>query len=253
MRPLILITNDDSINAPGIHHLARCAQAFGDVIVAAPENPHSGQSSAISVNTALRISEKHSDSDIRLFTVNGTPVDCVKLALNAIVPRRPDFIFSGINHGSNSGNAIIYSGTMGAVIEGCTVGIPSVGFSLLSHAMNADFTLSTDLVNQAIAAVIENSLPDGIALNINIPANVTPKGFKVCRAAQGHWSEEYKRYLDPMGSPFYWLTGRFVNEEPDATDTDEYWLAQSYASVVPVAPDQTALSAFPAITSILPH
>lgn len=247
MRPLILITNDDSVDAPGIHHLADCVKDMGDVIIAAPAEPHSGQSSALTVGAPLRIRELPGREGARVFTVTGTPVDCVKLALHAIVPRKPDILLSGINHGSNSGTAITYSGTMGAVLEACMEDIPAVGFSLLHHSMKADFSLSTGFVRSISANVLEHGLPSGICLNVNIPAKVTPEGVRVCRAAKGHWSEEYRRYLDPQGNPFYWLTGRFVNTEPDSTDTDEYWLSRRYISVVPVTPDQSHI---PSIKSL---
>lgn len=240
-RPLILITNDDSINAPGIHHLAECVRSMGDVFIVAPAHPHSGQSAAMTVGAPLRISELPSYKEgIRIFTVNGTPVDCVKLALHAIVPRRPDVVFAGINHGSNSGVNVTYSGTMGAVLEGCIEGIPSVGFSLTHHSMKADFSLSTAFVAAIAGKVIEQGLPEGICLNVNIPARVMPEGIRVCRSAHGKWVDSYQRFLDPQGIPFYWLTGKFVNFEPDATDTDEYWLQRRYISVVPVSCDITA-------------
>ena len=167
----------------------------------------------------------------------------MKLALHAIVPRKPDFLFSGVNHGSNSGNSITYSGTMGAVLEGCMQGIPSVGFSLLHHSLKADFTLSAPFVRSIAQKVVEKGLPVGVCLNVNIPAKVVPEGVRVCRAAKGYWTEEYRRYLDPAGRPFYLLTGHFVNIEPDADDTDEYWLARRHVSVVPVTPDQSCVSA----------
>lgn len=243
-RPLILITNDDSIEAPGIHHLADCVHSLGDVYIVAPAHPHSGQSAALTVNAPLRIKELPSEKDgIRLFTVDGTPVDCIKLALHTIVPRKPDVVFSGINHGSNSAVNVTYSGTMGAVIEACMQGIPAVGFSLLHHSMKADFTLSTAFVANIAADVLANGLPAGICLNVNIPARVIPEGIKVCRAAHGHWSDEYQRYIDPHGVPFYWLTGRFINDEPDAEDTDEYWLRCRFVSIVPTLVDQSALDA----------
>jgi len=243
-RPLILITNDDSINAPGVHHLADCVRSMGDVYVVAPAHPHSGQSAAMTVGSPLRIEEVPSDRDgVRLFTVNGTPVDCVKLALYAIVPRRPDIVLAGINHGSNSGVNVTYSGTMGAVLEGCIEGIPSVGFSLLHHSLKADFTMSTAFVAKITAEVLANGLPDGICLNVNIPARVMPEGIRVCRAARGKWVDGYKRYLDPQGVPFYWLTGKFINFEPEADDTDEYWLQRRYVTVVPVNSDQSAREA----------
>lgn len=241
-RPLILISNDDSINAPGLHSLVDCVSALGDIIVVAPEQPHSGMSSAFTVNEALRITSRPDYNGARMFTVNGTPVDCVKLGLYAVVPRKPDLMLAGVNHGSNSGTSIIYSGTMGAVLEGCMEGIPSVGFSLLHHSMKADFSLSAPMVTAIAEKVLEEGLPKGVCLNVNIPAKVVPAGVKVCRAARGHWSDGYSRYLDPHGNPFYWLKGRFVNEDIDATDTDEYWLERNYISVVPVSPDMTHAS-----------
>ncbi|MDE6693742.1 MAG: 5'/3'-nucleotidase SurE [Muribaculaceae bacterium] len=235
-RPLILITNDDGIHAKGLFHLIHCAKEFGDVYVVAPDTPQSGKSSAITVEAPLRITA-HPDIDTaKVYSVSGTPVDCVKLALHAITPRKPDMLLSGINHGSNSGVSVIYSGTMGAVMEGCIVGIPSIGFSLLHHSLTADFSLSDSFVKDIIAKALQHPLPEGICLNVNIPALVVPEGVRACRAAKGYWTEEYREYFTPSDSPFYWLTGRFVNTEPQATDTDEYWLDRKYISVVPVAP-----------------
>lgn len=250
MRPLILISNDDGVHAKGLMCLAECVKDMADIIIVAPDTPQSGKSSAITVGQPLRITAHPDSCGARVFSVSGTPVDCVKLGLHAIVPRKPDLVLAGINHGSNSGTAVTYSGTMGAVLEGCMVGIPSVGFSLLHHSLKADFSFSIDYVKKIAATVLLEGLPSRICLNVNIPALVVPNGVRVCRAAQGHWSEEYMRYTDPSGDPFYWLTGRFVNGEPDATDTDEYWLGKNYISVVPVSPDQTVLSAIPAFAKI---
>lgn len=243
----ILITNDDSINAPGLRALVDCAVGFGDVTVVAPERPQSGQSSAITVGQPLRIKRVEDYNGARMFTVGGTPVDCVKLALHTRVAGKPDLLLSGINHGSNSGNSIVYSGTMGAVLEGCMNGIPSVGFSLLHHSLAADFSLSQTFVTDIIGRVIKNGLPSGIALNVNIPAKMVPRGVRVCRAANGYWTEEYAEYTDPFGKPFYMLTGRFVNEEPECNDTDEFYLSEGYVSVVPVSPDMTARTAIPTL------
>lgn len=252
LRPIILITNDDSIEAPGIHHLARCVRTLGDVYVVAPRQPQSGQAAALTVGSPLRITELPQEEEgIRMFTVNGTPVDCVKLALHAIVPRKPDLVLSGINHGSNANVNVTYSGTMGAVLEGCLEGIPSIGFSLMHHSLKADFSMCTAFVASITAKVLEKGLPKGICLNVNIPARVLPEGIRVCRACKGRWTDGYKRYLDPQGTPFYWLTGKFINEEPDATDTDEYWLQRNYISVVPVSADRSALPEIRPITTLL--
>lgn len=247
-RKLILVTNDDSIAAPGLLRLVDCLPQDADIIVVAPAEPQSGQSSAISVGKPLRIASRPDYRGARMFTVTGTPVDCVKLAMSAIVPRRPDLVLAGINHGSNSGCNVIYSGTMGAVLEGCTLGITSCGFSLLHHAMDADFGPSMPLVADMVASLLAEPLPQGVCLNVNIPRGVTPEGVRVCRAARGYWTDEYQRYVDPQGNPFYWLTGRFVNAEPEAVDTDEYWLGRGFMSVVPVACDMTAADSVPQLS-----
>lgn len=241
-RPLILVTNDDSIAAPGLLRLVDCLPQDADIVVVAPAEQHSGQSSAITVGRPLFIRSHDDYRGARMFSIGGTPVDCVKLAMSAIVPRRPSLVLAGINHGSNSGCNVIYSGTMGAVLEGCTYGITSCGFSILNHSLDADFSATMPYIKEIVADILAEPLPAGICLNVNMPAREAPRGVRACRAARGHWTDEYDRYTDPMGNPFFWLTGRFVNEEPEAADTDEYWLSHNYISVVPVSGDMTAMS-----------
>lgn len=240
VRPLILLTNDDSINAPGIHRLIDCLPQGVDIMVVAPELPQSGMSSAITVNSPLRIKSLPDYGAARMFSVSGTPVDCIKMAMHTIVPRRPALVLSGINHGSNAGCNVIYSGTMGAVLEGCTLGIPSCGFSLLSHSWDADFAPSMPFISSMVEKLLAGGLPEGVCLNVNIPARCNPLGAKVCRAAKSYWTDEYERFVDPSGNPFYMLTGRFVNREPDCNDTDEYWLKEKYISIVPTISDMSA-------------
>ena len=240
-RPLILITNDDGLGARGLEHLTRIAVTLGDVVVVAPATPQSGKSSAITVNTPLYIEEHPAIDGAQVFTVSGTPVDCVKLAMYAVLDRRPDLILSGINHGSNAAVNNIYSGTMGATMEGCILGIPSIGYSLLSHSPNADFDPLTPFVREITAKVIREGLPEGICLNVNFPKECTPLGMKVVRAAKSRWTEEYATYTTPHGTPFYWLTGKLHNEQPDDPATDEYWLKRQYGTIVPIRPDQTAV------------
>lgn len=248
-RPLIFISNDDGVKAPGLHTLIDTVSTIGDVIAVAPAEPRSGQSSAITVDAPLRISECSSRKGVAIYSVSGTPVDCVKLGLHTLfTDRRPDIMLSGINHGSNSGNSVIYSGTMGAAMEAAMVGIPSVGFSLLHHSIAADFSHALPYISQITRVVLERGLPQGLCLNVNFPAQCEILGLKVVRAAKGHWTEEYKEYSDPQGKPFYWLTGKFVNAEPENPETDEYWLDRQYASVVPVRLDQSAADAIPAIS-----
>ena len=250
-KPLILVTNDDGVHAPGLHHLINCVNEIGHVVAVAPDGPRSGQSSAITVDMPLRITRHTAYDHAEVYSVSGTPVDCVKLAMHAILPSTPHIIISGINHGSNSGNSIIYSGTMGAVMEGCMLSIPAVGFSLLHHSIAADFSHTTPFVKEIVQRVIQHGLPQQVCLNVNIPAKCQPKGIKICQAAPGRWTEEYADYIDPQGRKFYMLTGKYVNTDPDNPAYDNYWLDREYVSVVPVRPDQTCPSALPDITRLL--
>lgn len=241
----ILICNDDGIQSKGIHELVDLVHDLGDIYVVAPDGARSAQSSAMTVNAALRITEHEPYNGARMFSVNGTPVDCVKLAMHRVLPARPDLMLSGINHGSNAGNSIIYSGTLGAAFEACMQGIPSIGYSLLSHAADADFSECRVYIRDITRKVIAHGLPADVCLNVNFPARTAIKGLRVCRAARSHWTEEYAEYQDPHGKPFYWLTGKLINDEPDSTDTDLYWLSQQYATIVPATPEQTALATIP--------
>ncbi len=250
-RPIIFISNDDGVHAKGLHHLVACVKDLGEVYVVAPAQPQSGKSSAISVETPLFIETHPEYTDAHYFSVTGTPVDCVKLAMHHILPSHPAVMLSGINHGSNAGNSVIYSGTMGAVMEACMVGIPAIGYSLLHHSIAADFSECDPFIRKITAAVLADGLPHGVCLNVNFPAKVKIEGLKVVRAADSHWTEEYKDYTTPHGKPFFWLTGKLINDEPDNPDTDLYWLDRNYASVVPCHPDQSDIEAIPVLKSML--
>lgn len=251
MRPLILISNDDGVEAPGIHYLAQWVKELGDVYIIAPSVPQSGKSASMTFNEPLRITRHEDFEGCKVFSIDGTPVDCVKLGLHKVVPRKPDLLLSGINHGSNAACNCIYSGTMGAVFEGSMAGIPSIGFSLMHHAMEADFSECERFVKQISSDVLAKGLPHDIALNVNFPAGVKLQGLKVVRAARSHWTEDYKEYLDPSGKPFYWLSGTQINEEPDNPETDLYWIDRNYATAVPVAAEQSVPSAISSINEML--
>lgn len=249
-RPLILVSNDDGIEAPGLKILVDCVKDIGDVIVVAPALPQSGQSSAMTVNSPLRIKEHPEYNGAKMYSVSGTPVDCIKLSMNRIVPRRPSLVLSGINHGTNAGNNVLYSGTMGAAMEGAMVGIPSAGYSLLSHSMNADFSHTMKWITLITEDLLKNGMPYRTCLNVNFPLDEV-RGLKVVRAALSHWTEEYVEYKDPHGKPFYWLTDEIINEEPGDEGTDLYWLEKGYASVVPTRVEQSATEIFYDIKSRL--
>lgn len=244
-KPLILVVNDDGISANGIRNLIRIMNDFGDVIVVAPNKPQSGKSHAITIESTIRCDRVIiDDGPQKEYACSGTPVDCVKLALNQILKRKPDLCVSGINHGSNSSINVIYSGTMSAAVEGALEKIPSIGFSLLDYDPNADFTESEPYIRKIVKKVINHGLNQGVCLNVNIPKSIKEKplrGIKVCRQANANWEEEFDSRTDPKGRVYYWLTGKFVNYDK-GNDTDESALADHYISVVPVKFDLTAHS-----------
>lgn len=241
-KPLILVCNDDGITAPGIRNLIGVMNQLGDVVVVAPDGPQSGMGHAITINGILRCDEIHIDhGSQKEFSCSGTPVDCVKLAVNVVLDRKPDLIVSGINHGSNSSINVIYSGTMSAAVEGCLEGIPSIGFSLCDYSWEANFEPALPYIKQIAEKVLKQGLPNGVCLNVNIPKykGQSYKGIKNCRQCKGNWEEEFDNRTDPRGRSYYWLTGKFVNYD-DSDQTDEWALENYYISVVPVKSDLTA-------------
>lgn len=238
-RPLILVTNDDGVNAKGIKALTEMVRPFGDVVVVAPNQSFSGMSHAITVKNPLYFNKIHEEQGLIIYKSNGTPVDCVKLAINKVLDRKPDICVSGINHGSNSSVSSHYSGTVGAAREGVINGIASIAFSLLSYEPDADFSSCISVFKPVFMSVLKNGMPRGTLLNINAPDMKDLKGTKVCRQAHGRWIEEFMEHEDPRGRKYYWLTGHFENYEPDAADTDEYVMKEGYASVVPIKIDTT--------------
>ncbi len=232
-RPLILVTNDDGVDARGIKQLTEVMRFFGDVVVVAPEGPRSGMSAAITVDKPLRVKKLKEEEGYTKYQCNGTPVDCVKLAFNQLLDRYPDFVVSGINHGANSSISVMYSGTMGAVIEGCLHGVPSIGFSLCDYDPEPDFAKAKIYVARVFQQVAENGLTPFVCLNVNFPKGEI-RGIKVSRQTAGKWVEEYDKRTDPHSRDCFWLSGHFKNFEPDIEGTDLYALENHYVSVVPV-------------------
>ena len=243
---LILVSNDDGVEANGLKTLIEVASRFGKVVVVAPAEAMSGMSHAITIKSPLRAKRLQKNSSHEIYSCQGTPVDCVKLAVNQLLHgRMPDLVLSGINHGSNSSSSVVYSGTMAVAMEGCINQIPSIGFSLLSYDPDADFSTAGRIAEKVIENVINNGLPNGVCLNVNVPdvPYEEVKGIKVCRQAKGLWKEEFVKRVDPHQAEYYWLTGYYLNLEEDSDDTDEYALAHNYASVVPIKIDMTAYNA----------
>ena len=253
-KPLILVVNDDGISAPGIRKLTRIMNDFGEVVVVAPEGPQSGMGHAITINATLRCDKVTIDDGTQTeYSVSGTPVDCVKLAVNQILDRKPNLCVSGINHGSNSSINVIYSGTMSAAVEGALEGIPSIGFSLLDFSHDADFSEGEQYIRKITKSVLEHGLPEGVCLNVNIPKskeNEKIKGIRICRQAKANWEEEFDERKDPNGRTYYWLTGKFVNYDK-GDDTDERALENHFVSVVPVQYDVTAHHAISVLNNII--
>jgi len=248
-RPLILITNDDGITSPGIAALVEAIKELGDIIVVAPDKPQSGVGHAITINSTLRINKTNIHGVSEEYSTSGTPVDCVKLALNKILSRKPDLCVSGINHGSNISINVIYSGTMSAAIEGAIDGMPSVGFSLMDYSINADFVASKEIAKMICLNILNHGLPKDICLNVNIPPLKLSeiKGIKVCRQARASWIEKFDERKDPSGHSYYWLTGEFINFEDGKNDTDVWAVKNNFVSVVPVQFDMTGHSAISGI------
>ena len=241
LRPLILIANDDGYRSGGLQALIEAARPYGDLLVVAPLEAQSGMSHAITVKVPIRVEKYVEEPGYNLYVCTGTPVDCVKIALNRLVDRHPALLLTGVNHGANSSASVLYSGTMAAAIEGCMYHIPAVGFSFLDHSQNAVFTPYIYNVQTIIEKVLKNGLRRGTCLNVNIPKIPVDsiKGIRVCRQARGYWIEEFVHRIDPNKREYYWLTGDFFNEEPDSEDTDEWALKNNYISVVPVQIDMT--------------
>jgi 5''/3''-nucleotidase SurE len=238
-KPLIFITNDDGVQAKGINELIDVVRPLGEIVVVAPDGARSGMSGAITSINPIRLNLIKQENDLTVYSCSGTPVDCVKLGVSQVLKRRPDLILSGINHGSNAGVCVIYSGTVGATLEGCILGIPSLAVSLTDHDHNADFSEAVKYAKYVAELVLEEGLPQNTCLNLNVPNIPQVKGLKVATQTKGFWDKEFLEAKDPTGKPVYWLTGAFFNEDPNNMENDEWALSQGYASVVPLKVDMT--------------
>ena len=239
-KPLILITNDDGIQAKGIRSLIDAIRPLGDIVVLAPDGVRSGMSSAITAYVPLRLSIAHVEEGLIEYACTGTPVDCIKLAMNEILDRRPDLIISGINHGSNSAVCVIYSGTMGAALEGSIFGIPSFGISLAGSYPHENFAKAAHYAHIIAAQILTEGLPPRICLNVNVPDLPEIKGMKICSQTEGQWTGEFVKTQDPAGKDIYWLTGSFHNAQPHDATTDEWALNNGYVAIVPCTVDMTS-------------
>ena len=238
-RPLILISNDDGYEAKGINELITMVRDMGDVIVCAPDGPRSGQACAFSATIPLMLTLRIQEAGVEVWSCNGTPVDCVKMALANICDRKPDLVIGGINHGDNASVNTHYSGTMGVTMEGCMKYIPSVAFSLCDYRADADFRPLTSYIRKITRQVLLEGLPMGVCLNVNFPLAEAFKGVKICRMSRGSWYNETSRFHHPRGYDYWWMVGHYHNDEPEATDTDRWALDNGYVAITPTRIDVT--------------
>ncbi len=238
--PVILVTNDDGITAPGIRNLVEAVKDLGKVVVVAPDKPQSGMGHAITIGQPLRLNAVNEFEGIEAYQCTGTPVDCVKLAVDKILHRKPDLCLSGINHGANHSINVIYSGTMSAAVEAAIESIPSIGFSLLDYSIEANFEPAKKYARFLVEQMLSHKLDKHTVLNVNIPAVADEliQGIKICRQAYAKYEEDFLERSDPNGRKYYWLTGQFVNFD-EGKDTDVWALENNYVSVVPVQFDLT--------------
>ncbi|PHX91431.1 MAG: 5'/3'-nucleotidase SurE [Flavobacteriales bacterium] len=239
-KPLILVSNDDGITSPGIAALIAVAMELGDVIVVAPDKPQSGMGHAITINQPIRITAVNLYDGVKAYQCTGTPVDCVKIAIDKLLTAKPDLMVSGVNHGSNASINVIYSGTMSAAVEASIDGIKAIGFSLCDYSWDANFEVVKPYMKQIMESVMKNNLPYGTLLNVNMPVPKMGeiKGIKICRQALAKWKESFDQRTDPFGRDYFWMTGNFINMD-EGNDTDEWALKEGYISVVPTMFDLT--------------
>lgn len=243
-RPLIFVTNDDSVHSKGIKMLVDTMKKFGYVVVIAPDSPQSGMGHAITIHDPIRLTKVNLFEGVDVYSCSGTPVDCVKIGIYEVMKRKPDLLVSGINHGANTATNVLYSGTMSAAVEGAMEGIPSIGFSLDSFDANADFTVACEVAESVISEVLKNGMMANTCLNVNIPFVKTydHKGIKVCRQAHAYWEDSFDKRKDQFGKDYYWLAGNFKDMQ-QTEDTDLYWIEKGYSTVVPTQFDLTSYNA----------
>jgi len=233
-RPSILISNDDGIDAPGIESLVKEMRRLGDVTVVAPHQQQSAVGHAITMNRPLRVREYAKDGSFYGYAVEGTPADCVKLAVRALLKRKPDILISGVNHGSNTAISIIYSGTVSAATEGTILGIPSIAVSLTTYKP-ADFTFAARFARRLARQVLRHGLPLGTLLNVNVPPlpETQIQGIRITKQGKAVWNDTFEVRRDPANKEYFWLTGGLENVDKDLT-FDEAAVRAGFVSVTPI-------------------
>ncbi|HXG50578.1 MAG TPA: 5'/3'-nucleotidase SurE [candidate division Zixibacteria bacterium] len=232
---IILVSNDDGIHAEGLAALEEGLRKIGDIYTVAPDRPQSLMSHALTLHRPLRVHEAGRNR----FAVDGTPTDCVKLALTGLLPVRPHLVVSGINKGPNLGDDIIYSGTVSAAIEAALLGLPALAVSLVTFA-DFDFSPAAEFTTVLVSRIMENGMPRETLLNINVPALPKDrlKGWQLTRMGKRHYSETIVERVDPRGAKYYWIGGDDLGFARDE-GTDCVAVDQGYVSVTPLQVDLT--------------
>ena len=251
MRPLILISNDDGYAASGIRQLTDMVRGLGEVVVVAPDSGRSGISMGFTGTTPIRVRLIQDDGDVKVYACSGTPCDCIKLAIAQLLPRRPDLILAGINHGDNAAINVHYSGTMAIALEGAMKRIPAIGFSSKKLSADADFSALRPTVQMMVKTVLEKGLPTGVCLNVNYPAAESFKGIRICRMGLGDWVNEVELRTDPRDRDYYWVAGNFESHDHDDETTDTWALNHGYIAVTPTQLDITAYDAMDVMKELL--
>lgn len=237
--PLIMLTNDDGIDAPGLHAIYQELSKIGEIFVVAPSTERSAVGHAITLSDPLRVWLYKGQDHFTGYAVNGTPADCVKIGYWAILRQKPDIVISGINLGSNTGINTIYSGTVSAATEGAILGIPSFAVSLGTYT-NPDFKYAAKFSKRLMQILLEKGLPKGVYLNVNVPACLEKEiqGVAITRQGLALYNEEFDRRVDPHGRIYYWLTGQKTNVEEDP-EVDDGALKNKMVTITPVHYDLT--------------
>ncbi len=243
MDRLILVTNDDGYQAPGISALVEVAKDFGQVVVIAPDKSWSAQSHSVTLERPIEVRETdYFGADVKGYISTGTPVDNIKFGLNYLLDKQPNLILSGINHGPNYSINIYYSGTVAAALEGAFHNIPSIAVSVESFDTSIDLTLAKQYTSELIDFVLGHPLASEMCLNLNVPAIEASqgKGLRFCRSTRAEWKEEFFKWTHPRRKQnYYWLMGKFYNFEPDNEETDLWAIRNGYGAVVPLNVDPT--------------
>ena len=244
MRPTILISNDDGVDAMGIKALVDIVKEIGNVVVVAPEGGRSGASLSITTTVPVRYKQLKHEEGVDIYSCTGTPCDCIKMALEKILPGKPDIILGGINHGDNAAVNAHYSGTMAICIEGTMKDIPSIGFSSCAFKREGDFMRLGKEIRHIVKRVLESGLPPQVYLNVNFPKTSKLKGIRICKMGLGDWIDEWVECEDPRGGKYFWMAGSYESYNPDDEDTDTWALNNGYTAITPITLDQTAYGAF---------